>query len=88
MQNVLSILLPLWSYNNKRLSAINAETPKAVQDFATNGHIYEKQVRNALNSWESDGYKEDVEKIYAYIGNSTRNCPPVSNLNCPPKIIF
>lgn len=59
-------------YNNKRLSAINAETPKAVQDFATNGHIYEKQVRNALNSWESDGYKEDVEKIYAYIKHTSQ----------------
>lgn len=59
-------------YNNKRLSAINAETQLAVQDFAVNGHLYEMQVRQALNSWVSEGYKDDVEKINAYIKHTSQ----------------
>lgn len=54
-------------YNNKRLAAINAESPIAVQDFAINGRLYEQKVQDALNSWVSEGYKEDVEKLSAYI---------------------
>lgn len=60
------------NYNSKRLSAMNAETPLAVQDFAVNGHLYEMQVRQALDSWVSKGYKEDVEKINAYIKQTSQ----------------
>lgn len=59
-------------YNNKRLSAINAETSLAVQDFAVNGRLYEMQVQNALNSWVAEGYKNEVEKINAYIKQTSQ----------------
>lgn len=59
-------------YNNKRLSAINAENSLAVQDFAVNGLLYQMQVQNALNSWISEGYKNEVEKINAYIKQTSQ----------------
>lgn len=54
-------------YNNKRLGALNAENKQAVQDFALNADNYRLQVKQALNDWVSNGYKEDIEKIGAYI---------------------
>lgn len=54
-------------YNNKRLSSINADSKQAVQDFAQNAELYRIQVKQAFNDWVSNGYKEDVEKIGAYI---------------------
>lgn len=54
-------------YNNKRLSAVNADSKQAVQDFTQNADLYRMQVRQALNDWVSNGYKEDIEKINAYI---------------------
>lgn len=54
-------------YNNKRLSALNADNKQAVQDFALNADNYRLQVKQALNDWVSNGYKEDIEKIGAYI---------------------
>ncbi len=54
-------------YNNKRLSAVNADSKQAVQDFTQNAELYRMQVKQALNDWVSNGYKEDIEKIGAYI---------------------
>ncbi|WP_448789170.1 hypothetical protein [Bacteroides graminisolvens] len=54
-------------YNNKRLSAVNADSKQAVQDFTQNADLYRMEVRLALNDWVSNGYKEDIEKINAYI---------------------
>lgn len=55
------------NYNNKRLSALNADTKQAVQDFTINGTLYRQQVQKAMNDWQGKGYKEDFEKIAAYI---------------------
>ena len=61
-------------YNNKRLSALNSEDSQAVQDFALNASLYRNQVKLAMNNWIGKGYKEDFEKIGAYIRHvSQRN---------------
>lgn len=54
-------------YNNKRLSALNSDSKLAVQDFALNADMYRMQVKAAMNDWVNNGYKEDIEKIGAYI---------------------
>lgn len=54
-------------YNSKRLSALNAEDKLAVQDFTLNASTYRSRVRTAMGAWVSSGYKDDVEKINAYI---------------------
>jgi hypothetical protein len=54
-------------YNTKRLSALNAEDKLAVQDFTLNGGIYRSRVKQAYQAWGTNGYREDVEKINAYI---------------------
>lgn len=55
------------TYNNKRLSALNSDSKLAVQDFTLNADMYRMQVKAAMNDWVNNGYKEDVEKIGAYI---------------------
>lgn len=54
-------------YNSKRLGALNSENKLAVQDFTLNASTYRSKVRSAMGAWVSSGYKEDVEKINAYI---------------------
>ncbi len=54
-------------YNNKRLSALNADDKRSVQDFAQNAGNYRLMVKNAMNKWVSKGYKEEVEQMNAYI---------------------
>ena len=54
-------------YNAKRLAALNADTPLAVQDFTMNGSTYRSRVKNALADWATNGYKDDVDKMNAYI---------------------
>jgi hypothetical protein len=54
-------------YNTKRLSALNGDDKLSVQDFTLNASTYKAKVRSALNDWVTNGYKEDVEKIQAYI---------------------
>jgi hypothetical protein len=57
----------IFEYNTKRLSALNAEDKLAVQDFTLNGGIYRSRVKQAYQAWGTNGYREDVEKINAYI---------------------
>lgn len=59
-------------YNNKRLSALNADDKLAVQDFTLNAATYRSKVTAAMNDWVTNGYKEDVEKINAYIKQVTQ----------------
>lgn len=54
-------------YNAKRLAALNSDNSLAVQDFTLNANIYRSKVKAALGEWVTNGYKEDVEKINAYI---------------------
>jgi hypothetical protein len=54
-------------YNNKRLTALNGENNHAVQDFAMNAGVYRSEVKRALSDWVATGFKEDIEKIGAYI---------------------
>jgi len=54
-------------YNSKRLSALNSEDKLAVQDFTLNASTYRSKVKAAMSDWVTTGYKEDVEKINAYI---------------------
>jgi hypothetical protein len=54
-------------YNQKRLAAMNSDNSQAVQDFSLNASSYRRRVKQAMDDWETNGYKEDVEKIQAYI---------------------
>lgn len=54
-------------YNNRRISANSGTSPEAVQYFAMNARTLRNRVRAAYNDWVANGYKEDYEKISAYI---------------------
>lgn len=59
-------------YNNKRLSAVNADNPRIVQDWALNADLYRRRVRAADNAWVSAGYKNEVDQMNAYIDQVTQ----------------
>jgi hypothetical protein len=63
------------AYNNKRVAAQAASGPEgkaAVMDWSNNAQLYLMQVQAASDAWASGGYKEDVEKINAYIQQVTQ----------------
>lgn len=62
-------------YNAKRLAAIAASGTAgkaALADWNLNADLYRMKVDHALSNWKTGGYKEDVEKINAYIQNVTQ----------------
>ena len=62
-------------YNAKRVSAETATGPEgkaAVADWRNNALIYRDEVTAAMRAWESTGYKNDLEAIWAYIAQVTR----------------
>lgn len=61
-------------YNNKRIAAQTASGPsgkQAVDDWAANAQLYRLQVKQAEDDWVSDGYRNDVDEINAYINQVT-----------------
>jgi len=54
-------------YNTARIDALTAYNPRAVNYWAINANILRDKVRAAMDDWISTGYKEDYEKIAAYI---------------------
>lgn len=54
-------------YNTARIDALVASTPQAVHNWAINSKILRKKPGLALNDWISNGYKDDYERIAAYI---------------------
>lgn len=54
-------------YNAARTAALAASNPEAVHYFAQNANILRNKVKAAMSQWVSEGYKEDYEKISAYI---------------------
>jgi hypothetical protein len=62
-------------YNAKRIAAQTATGPEgkaAVLDFTNNAEIYRQDVEAAMDAWVSDGYKNDLEAIWAYVDQVTR----------------
>lgn len=59
-------------YNSKRLSAVNGESKAAVQDFSLNADGLRRKVKQAMDAWVTEGYKEDVEKLNAYIRQASQ----------------
>lgn len=59
-------------YNNKRLAALNGDDKASVQDFTLNAEIYRGRVKAAMNDWTTNGYKDDVEKMHAFIHQVTQ----------------
>ncbi len=63
------------NYHSKRIaaqSAVGVDGKAAVLDFASNAQLYRMQAEQALRTWESDGYKGDVEEIQDYISQVTQ----------------
>jgi hypothetical protein len=54
-------------YNNRRIAALAATDPRAVHDWALNASILRNRVKHAMNDWVTNGYKNDYEKIAAFI---------------------
>jgi hypothetical protein len=54
-------------YNSHRIDAIAGDNPKAVSYWAINANILRDAVKAAMADWITTGYKEDYEKIAAYI---------------------
>ncbi|HUI22357.1 MAG TPA: hypothetical protein VLZ74_15095 [Methylocella sp.] len=59
-------------YNNKRISAMNADDSAIVQDWALNADAYRAKVKAANAAWVSGGYKNEVNDMNAYIDQVTR----------------
>jgi hypothetical protein len=55
------------TYNSARIAALAANDPAAVQNWAINASILRDTVRAAMDDWQTNGYKTDVEEIAAYI---------------------
>lgn len=54
-------------YHNYRVDALSGKDPKAVHFWALNANALRKKVIAAKNDWINVGYKEDYEKISAFI---------------------
>ncbi|QXQ07185.1 hypothetical protein KX816_03820 [Sphingosinicellaceae bacterium] len=59
-------------YNARRIDALTATDSRAIHDWAINANIYRNKVRAAMDDWVSNGYKDDYEKIAAYIEQVSR----------------
>jgi hypothetical protein len=54
-------------YNSRRVDALTAADPRAVQYFALNANILRNKVKAAMSDWVTNGYKNDYEQISAFI---------------------
>jgi hypothetical protein len=54
-------------YNSARINALDASESKAVHYWAMNAPILRNRVKAAMSDWVSTGYKNDYEKISAFI---------------------
>ncbi|HTI76486.1 MAG TPA: hypothetical protein VL634_15920 [Mycobacterium sp.] len=62
------------NYNNKRIAAqaaMGEEGKQAVADWSNNAELYRLQVNSAADDWTSGGYRNDIDRINAYIGQTT-----------------
>jgi hypothetical protein len=62
-------------YRTKRAKAQSASGQAgadAVADWANNADLYRLQVKEAMDDWTNDGYKNDVDEISAYINQTTQ----------------
>ncbi len=62
-------------YNTKRVTAQSATGPEgklAVSDWANNAALYRLKVKAAMDAWTSGGYRNDVDKVNAYINQVTQ----------------
>lgn len=62
-------------YNAKRIAATAASGPegtKAVADWALNQQTYQLKVTAAANAWKTQGYRNEVEAMTAYIDQVTQ----------------
>jgi hypothetical protein len=59
-------------YNARRIDALDASNQRAVHDWAINANIYRNKVKAAKADWVSNGYKEDFEKIAAFLEQVSR----------------
>lgn len=54
-------------YQALRLAANTSSDPRAVLDFAQNASLYRQPVQAALADWITNGFKNEVEMMEAYI---------------------
>lgn len=62
-------------YNSKRTAAqaaIGPEGKAAVSDWANNAQLYRLKVKAAFDNWISNGYKNEVEQMTAFINQKTQ----------------
>lgn len=62
-------------YNSKRTAAQAATGPEgkaAVSDWANNAQLYRLKVKAAFDNWISNGYKNEVEQMTAFINQKTQ----------------
>jgi hypothetical protein len=59
-------------YNNKRIAALNSDSPAVVADWALNASLYQLDVDNAKDDWVTNGFRNDVDSMRAFIDQVTR----------------
>jgi hypothetical protein len=64
--------MPRFLYNARRIDALDATNQHAIHDWAVNANIYRNKVRAAMADWVANGYKDDFEKISAFIEQVSR----------------
>jgi len=54
-------------YNSRKIDGLTADNVKAVHFWHNNANILRHRVRQAMADWVNDGYKNDYERIAAFI---------------------
>jgi hypothetical protein len=56
-----------------RIAALAAADPGVVHDWAANAHTYNAKAQSAMSDWVTNGYKQEVEMISAFISQLERH---------------
>ncbi|MFI6587798.1 hypothetical protein [Embleya sp. NPDC050493] len=62
------------AYNNKRVAAqaaVGEAGKAAVMDWASNAQLYAQMVASAEDDWVTSGYRNEVDRIRAYVDQTT-----------------
>lgn len=54
-------------YNTRRVDGLAGNNPSAVHYWSINASLLRNKVKAAMNDWVTNGYKEEYDKIAAYI---------------------
>lgn len=64
-----------FEYNTLQQTALDSTDPQVVQEWQLNKSIYQRRVDTARKNWITKGYKNEVDKAFAFINQIGRRNP-------------